>query len=1103
MSWIKKLLLGIFSLGIVALLTLPWWLIWTLPYVNESLGLKFSSIDRRGYTYIVFSELQGVYPDFSFEAKRLEIPNPLFWASQALIGYPKVQARGTDIIINIKEKDNATLEDLEQSKTTGDVYKITQKIIQIWEGYIRFIPPTYLTGVTINAKDNTFVLDTADWEDHTLYTEGEWTTKEEKFSINVGMKPNEKSIIEATFPGLDLTVQSEVKLRGRGVEATGDFQWENNNINVQGIWNQTSDIPDNLIVRSQDYTLKPNLLNLTSHEELISNILLEWTPDGYKAALTSYAKGKENATPIDIELDFEGHGKSLDIKKLKLLSPWINNQGESVEENSLKFVLNLFEFVNIPIDGSIEGEVQITNSEEKYPEIATSLKGDKLFFFQKETGQLELKATLKWPTLTIEKLHLETTEGSKLDFSTEVDFKTNDFIKSDYTLTLTPTFINNLSDGLQAQSIHAEGFIEGSLNDWPKEASLKGTLTAAGLTAGIADIGNLKMDWKGTLWETEINISGSNDRGDWALNGNLDWRSKNCFLKIKESFFNSTNFGKLSLKETSEACASADETSPLLEIDPLVFYVEEKPELNLSALLTDSKTGEFELDIQAHAFSILKALFVSPAEIKHVTFNSLNIKGNVKDSYVYSNSKLVGTYTNEKQSGYTLEATANTDENRWTLNISAKEKESQREDLSLKLSTAINDESWKNLIKDKKLPKWADIEGNLEANSIPLELLRPFIPELLKDEGTLGLKAQKERGKELSGSATLASVESMPIPTIGVIQNISSNITFKEDQAIIETFSGEFGGVPLTITGNVDYKNFQDLFWDLKITGNNLPITRSAGIRLRGDIDISFTSQEKDDALIAGTITLKEGLALGDLATILSSNSSPNSTPPYFKIEQAPFSNWRINVKVEGDKFLRVQSPFLRTKVSSDLKLGGKLGEPTIDGRVWADNGVISFPFASFKVAKAEVNVSEGDPEPEISINASAKTYGYTIKLEGSGSLDDPIIEFSSTPSLDSQEILLMVSIGQIPSTAGNQNAKEASPIAGLGLYLGKSLFGDLGFFDSEENRLRVSVGEDIAESGKNTADIEYEITDKVTLRGEFDRYEAFNLDAKWEIYSK
>ena len=53
------------------------------------------------------------------------------------------------------------------------------------------------------------------------------------------------------------------------------------------------------------------------------------------------------------------------------------------------------------------------------------------------------------------------------------------------------------------------------------------------------------------------------------------------------------------------------------------------------------------------------------------------------------------------------------------------------------------------------------------------------------------------------------------------------------------------------------------------------------------------------------------------------------------------------------------------------------------------------------------------------------------------------------------------------------------------------------------EEKLEIRSGEEISESGAQTYDIEYKLTDKWGLVGQYDRFNAFNVSIKRRIFSR
>jgi len=163
---------------------------------------------------------------------------------------------------------------------------------------------------------------------------------------------------------------------------------------------------------------------------------------------------------------------------------------------------------------------------------------------------------------------------------------------------------------------------------------------------------------------------------------------------------------------------------------------------------------------------------------------------------------------------------------------------------------------------------------------------------------------------------------------------------------------------------------------------------------------------------------------------------------------------------------------------------------------------MVRFPFASLSVQQGVITLGSQDPyHPQISVAAASKQFGYDIRMEVSGPVDAPIIQFSSTPPLTSEQILLMVTAGEMPQGTFSLSAQQRAQT--VALFLGRDLLTKLGIGQGTDQRLSVRTGEEISEQGRPTYNVEYKLTDRWSLTGEYDRFGDFNAGLKWRIFSK
>jgi translocation and assembly module TamB len=111
------------------------------------------------------------------------------------------------------------------------------------------------------------------------------------------------------------------------------------------------------------------------------------------------------------------------------------------------------------------------------------------------------------------------------------------------------------------------------------------------------------------------------------------------------------------------------------------------------------------------------------------------------------------------------------------------------------------------------------------------------------------------------------------------------------------------------------------------------------------------------------------------------------------------------------------------------------------------------------------------------------------------------VLQFSSIPPLSSEQIVLLVTAGELPSDDFTLTPQQKAQT--VAVFLGRDLLTKLGVGDDSEERLTIQSGEQMSEQGKPTYSVEYKLTERWSLTGEYDRFNAFNAGLKWRIYSR
>jgi translocation and assembly module TamB len=418
----------------------------------------------------------------------------------------------------------------------------------------------------------------------------------------------------------------------------------------------------------------------------------------------------------------------------------------------------------------------------------------------------------------------------------------------------------------------------------------------------------------------------------------------------------------------------------------------------------------------------------------------------------------------------------------------------------------LDEKFWSAFPKKLYLPDWKKAKAEIELNKAQLAAFGPYLPRIMSPEGEISGKLGLVPGGQLAGALTVSNARTYPIGNIGAVRDILVRLRFLERKALIEA-TADVGGNPMPVTGTIDMSGDQWLSgqlppFEMKVIAAKAPLSRTPELILKSDLNVTVSYDGKTPVTISGNVNLRDGFYLRDLSDLTSGKiSTPTRRPPYFSIEQEPLADWRLRMTVTGEKFLKVRSPLFNGVVSTALRLQGTLREPLATGELKVNSGEIRFPFATMPITQGLIVLTSENPyRPQLTVSAAARTFGYDIKMDLSGFADKPVIQFSSTPALSSEQILLMVSAGELPR--GELTFSNTQKAQRLALFVGKDLLSELGF-SGDANRLTIRSGEDISEAGRPTYSVEYKLQKDLSVIGEYDRFNDFNLMLKWRVFSR
>ena len=247
-----------------------------------------------------------------------------------------------------------------------------------------------------------------------------------------------------------------------------------------------------------------------------------------------------------------------------------------------------------------------------------------------------------------------------------------------------------------------------------------------------------------------------------------------------------------------------------------------------------------------------------------------------------------------------------------------------------------------------------------------------------------------------------------------------------------------------------------------------------------GDIRFStniITKYSKESTRISGQLTLLEGII----------NYEPKKThniqdPDIIIIQEDEArkrknreknSNLSLDIQVKSNKAITYKIKKVEVSLEPDLTIWKNRQAPLeLLGRIVINQGLYRDNKKDFIIEPGEIMFGGNILTPYLNIKAIHKSDPYTITIEVSGTLDNPIINFSSDPYLSQSDILSIILFGTTSSElfAGKTQSSSSQAISMFGNTFAKEIVENFGIkldrlvlLTNQEGGIGIEVGKKIS----------------------------------------
>jgi translocation and assembly module TamB len=389
-------------------------------------------------------------------------------------------------------------------------------------------------------------------------------------------------------------------------------------------------------------------------------------------------------------------------------------------------------------------------------------------------------------------------------------------------------------------------------------------------------------------------------------------------------------------------------------------------------------------------------------------------------------------------------------------------------------------------------------EARVRVPEAQVAALARYLPTLLAPQGTVAAELRLSPPARLDGWVALEGAATRPLGNFGLLQDVEARLALSGMDVRVERMRATAGGQEVSVTGGARRRPGGEPLLDLTVKAERFPLVRKPGLLFRGDLDLTVKTDPRGRTRVGGEVVLRDSLFLVDIRPLITprgggGGGGAERRPPYFSVETPPLADWELGLRVGGVEFLRMRTPVFEGTGSARFDLAGTLREPRAVGEFWIERGNILFPFATFAVQEGAVRLRASDPyTPVLDFRAEGRRLGYDLRLELNGTADNPQLQLTSSPPLEADTVLLMVTAGVSP--VEGRGASATQRLAAVGAYLGRDVLRTLGLGSSEEERLVITSGENVSRQGRETYGFEFRLTPKWALTGEYDEFDAYNV---------
>jgi autotransporter translocation and assembly factor TamB len=242
------------------------------------------------------------------------------------------------------------------------------------------------------------------------------------------------------------------------------------------------------------------------------------------------------------------------------------------------------------------------------------------------------------------------------------------------------------------------------------------------------------------------------------------------------------------------------------------------------------------------------------------------------------------------------------------------------------------------------------------------------------------------------------------------LNEFQGRMEFADGSFDLKYLRGTMGGGEVTMLGDLKIIDGSVADLDIAVTGKDMNLHPMDRFSCRVNTNLTL-NYEAEKLMLRGNIFLLSAdwrREIGEKISFVTETVLSSSEYNFLKL-------LRYDLRISGNKNVKLNNSLAKAEGEFDLRLQGSMDFPRLRGFIESRGGDVLFANRKFNLIKGRLVFTDNIPvDPRVDIRVEGFIKNYRVNIDIGGTSDHFKPQLSSSPPLPSQEVMALISMGEL-----------------------------------------------------------------------------------------